>query len=227
MNHTYDLRLEESSTKTRILDSAEQLFAERGFDAASLRAITGKAGVNLAAVNYHFKSKEVLIREVLARRLSPLNRRRLEMLDQHEAKRGSRPVPIEDIVRSLVAPLFEQRDSLSGGRYIASLLGRLYSEPRLWKIFLEELGDTVSRFSAALRRALPHLSKGELFWRIHFAIGAMNHTLAGIHILEYQSDGACDVSDSEGTIERLTAFMSAGLQAPLPVRPTRGEGETW
>ena len=160
MIHTYDLKLEESSTKTRILDSAEKLFAERGFDAASLRAITGKAGVNLAAVNYHFKSKEVLIREVLARRLSPLTQRRLELLDQHEAKRGSRPVPIEDIVRSLVAPLFEQRDRLSGGRYIASLLGRLYSEPRLWKIFLEELGDTVSRFSAALRLALPQLSKG-------------------------------------------------------------------
>jgi len=229
MNQTYDVNVvqETSNTKTRILDAAEQLFAERGFDAASLRAITGKAGVNLAAVNYHFQSKEVLIREVLARRMAPLTRQRLALLDHHEAERGSRPVPVEDIVRSLVAPPFEMRDRLSGGHQIASFLGRLHSEPRLWKIFLEELGDTVPRFVAALQRALPELPRGELFWRIHFAVGAMNHTLAGIHILEHQAQGACDTSDAEGTIERLAAFMTAGLQAPSPDRGAPADWKTW
>lgn len=213
-----------TSTKSRILDAAEQLFAQRGFDAASLRAITGKAGVNLSAVNYHFQSKEALIRAVLARRLQPITRQRLALLDCHEAKRDDGLVPIEDIVRSLVAPLLDLRDSLPGGSQIVSLLGRLYSEPRLWKIFFEELGETVPRFTAALRRALPHLPTTELFWRIHFAIGSMNHTLAGIHILEMLSEGACDTSDAEEIGKRLTAFMTAGLSQPHPTQRPAGGG---
>jgi AcrR family transcriptional regulator len=222
MNQTYETNIDSvgTNTKDRIIDAAEQLFAERGFDAASLRAITGKAGVNLAAVNYHFKSKEVLIRKVLARRLAPLTRRRLELLDQHEARSGSKPVPVEDIFRSLVEPLFELRAGSSGGHPIASIMGRLYTEPRLSKIFFEELGNTVPRFVAALHRALPHLSKGDLLWRTHFAVGAMIHTLAGLHILEFHAEEAFVTSDAEGIIERLTAFMSAGLKAPVP-------GETW
>lgn len=226
MLQTYELDNADAttSTKSRILDAAEQLFAERGFDAASLRAITGKAGVNLSAVNYHFQSKEALIRAVLARRVQPITRQRLALLDYHEAKKGDGLVPIEDIVRSLVAPLFDLRDSLPGGSQIISLLGRLYSEPRLWKIFFEELGETVPRFTAALRRALPHLSKAELFWRIHFAIGAMNHTLGGIHMLELLSKGACDTSDAKGIAQRLTAFITAGLSLPDPAQRPAGGG---
>ena len=60
-------------TRTRLLDSAEQLFAERGIDATSLRAITTAAGANLASVNYHFGSKDELFREVVSRRIGPVN----------------------------------------------------------------------------------------------------------------------------------------------------------
>lgn len=92
-------------TKQRILDAAEQLFAEHGFDGASLRAITGIAGVNLAAVNYHFKSKESLIQAVLARKLGPINQRRLALLDAYEADAGSKPVPLEKIVHAMIGPM--------------------------------------------------------------------------------------------------------------------------
>ncbi|HEY6339983.1 MAG TPA: TetR family transcriptional regulator, partial [Bryobacteraceae bacterium] len=82
-------------TKTRILDVAERLFGANGFDSTSLRDITAEAQVNLAAVNYHFQSKDSLIDAVIARRIEPVNRKRMEMLD----KAGQNPT-LEQILAS-------------------------------------------------------------------------------------------------------------------------------
>lgn len=214
---TFDLekRPNSSDTKERILEAAELLFAERGYDATSLRAITSRAGANLAAVNYHFQSKEALMQAVFARRLEPLNRARLAMLEKLEAAAGSDPVAVENIVRALIAPVLRLRDEPSEtGLKFGTLMGRIYSEPRLWQILRGESGDVVPRFIASLRRALPELPTEDFFWRIHFTIGAMSHTLSGIPMLELVSNGACDPSDVDGVIERLTAFVSAGLLSP-------------
>ena len=78
------------ATKARILDAAEALFMEHGFEATSLRLITAAAGVNLAAVNYHFGSKEELFQAVLTRRLDPMNQARVALLDRYEARRRRR-----------------------------------------------------------------------------------------------------------------------------------------
>src|SRR5947208_16884641 len=73
-----------AATKERILDSAESLFMEHGFEATSLRSITAAAAVNLAAVNYHFGSKEELFQAVLTRRLDPMNHARLSFLKRRQ-----------------------------------------------------------------------------------------------------------------------------------------------
>ena len=75
--------MSQPDTKQRILDVAERLFATRGFHATSLRAITRAAEVNLAAVNYHFGSKDALLEAVMLRRLGPLNEIRQARLDQN------------------------------------------------------------------------------------------------------------------------------------------------
>lgn len=211
-------------TKERILDTAERLFAERGYDATSLRAITREAGVNLAAVNYHFSTKEALLRALFARRLELLNRRRLAMLDVYEAEAGGNPVPVEKIVRALLEPVLRLGgDPASGGTGFGMLLGRMYTWPssQVRRVFVSELRDQIERFRAAFRRSLPQLPGKELYWRIFFSIGAMAHTLAGSGLLEIISDGACDPADLDGTVERLIEYTVAGLEAPLPVRPGR------
>src|SRR5579871_5345079 len=95
------------STKDRILDTAERLFARDGFEATSLRAITAEAGVNLAAVNYHFQSKEALVRAVIGRRMGPVNEKRLAMLDACETAAGDGPLPLEGVLEAFVRPVLE------------------------------------------------------------------------------------------------------------------------
>lgn len=203
-------------TKERILDAAERLLARKGMSGASLRAITAEAEVNLAAVNYHFRSKDSLIRAVIRRRIGPVNQRRLELLAAAEAAAGDAPVPPEEISRAFLEPVVAFGDP-PAGRFLASaLIGRLYHEstPELLHHFTAELRTVAERFTAAYKRALPHLQPDEVFWRFHFMVGGMAHTLAGAHVLESLSGGTCDAADLEAGIRRLTAFVSAGFAAP-------------
>lgn len=204
-------------TKACLLDAAERLFAERGFAATSLRAITAAAGVNLAAVNYHFRSKQALLEAVYARRLGPLNQRRLQMLDEAEARAGRHPPPLEDILDAFAAPTLRLRAELAhSGASFQRLMGRLVSEPgeHVQTIFQDQFVELAARFHAALAKALPKLPPVDLLWRIHFTIGAMAFTMAGTHILKVLAGNRCDPSDVEGTIRRLVTFLAAGLRAP-------------
>jgi AcrR family transcriptional regulator len=207
----------DSDTKTRLLDAAERLFAERGFAAASLRAITAAAQVNLAAVNYHFRSKEALLHAVFSRRLGPLNRQRLRILEEAEARAGRRSLPLEDILEAFVAPTLRLRAELAhSGASFQRLMGRLIFEPAeiVQTIFKDQFAGLAVRFQAALVKALPKLPPVDMLWRIHFTIGAMAFTMAGTHILTVLARNRCDPADVEGTIRRLVAYLAAGLRAP-------------
>lgn len=207
------------ATKERILDAAERLFAERGFDRTSLRAITTEAGVNLAAVNYHFRSKNDLIHEVFSRRLAPINAQRLAMLDACQAGEAAVALPLEKILRAFVEPILRPEGVAATGRMtLQTLLGRMYADPggNVRRIFFGEMEEVAHRFRAAFQRALPGVPLADLFWRLHFTIGAMAHTLAASWIIEMISNGLCKASDLDGTIDRLVAFAVAGLNAPLP-----------
>ena len=217
------------ATKERILDAAEELFAERGFDGTSLRAITSGAGVNLAAVNYHFRSKNDLIHEVFSRRLAPINARRLGMLDACESEAGNGLLPLEKVLRAFVEPILRPEGIMAAGRLsLQTLLGRMYAEPgrNVRRIFLGEMEGVVRRFRGAFQRALPEVPPVELFWRLHFTIGAMAHTLAASWIIEMLSGGLCDPSDVDGTIERLVAFAVTGLESPVPSRAKGGRARS-
>lgn len=208
------MNTEGASTKHRILDAAEALFASHGFAETSLRAITAGAGVNLAAVNYHFQSKEALIQAVVARRIEPLNQARIAMLDAVEAATPEGPLPLEDVLRSFVEPTVRTIRSEPG---FAALFARLFFEPGevFGKIFREQIVYVKTRFHGALRRALPEIPDSELIWRIFFAIGAMAHTVSGEQHLQCASDGQCDMSDLDAAVERLIAFVAAGFRAPV------------
>ena len=198
--------IERIDTKTRILDTAEKLFGQNGFEATSLRDITAEAQVNLAAINYHFQSKDSLIDAVIQRRIEPVNRRRLEMLD------AAGPNPsVEQIVQAFVTPVLE-RDITT----MVPLMGRVLATPDVFvmRVFKKHLSVVAARFAEAMAVALPQLTPEERMWRLIFMAGAMAHVLSWSHVLPEMTGGLCDPSDRKAVTARLTRFVSAGLRAP-------------
>jgi AcrR family transcriptional regulator len=210
-------------TKQRILDAAERLFGELGYDGTSLRDITSAAGANLAAVNYHFQSKEELLRAVLTRRLAPVNRERLELLDRYEVECAGNPPDVAALVSILLRPMMTLAGSGPESVGFRTLFGRMYSEPsrNIHKIFFAEMRDVVVRFSNAFQRALPWLTPVEIYWRMHFMIGSFAHTLAGGNLLRTMSNGVCDPNDLQSITDRLIAFAVGGLTAPIAEKTKR------
>src|SRR5579885_2146384 len=164
-------------TKQRILDVAEQLFAEHGFAGTSLRHIIADAGVNLAAVHYHFHSKESLLEAVIVRRTAPLNEERLALLDRAEQE-SEGAAALEDILAAFFGPPIRLILNPNGeGRIFGKLMGRLHSETNVGflEIAKKHFGIVSQRFRAALERAVPELPLDDIYWRMHFAMGAMAH----------------------------------------------------
>lgn len=214
----------EIDTRLRILDAAELLFTEQGFEATTLRQITGAAEVNLAAVNYHFGSKEALIREVFRRRLTWLNQQRLQELDRLEAEAGNVPLKPSQILEVFFGVALRMAaDTKGGGRTFMRLLGRTYTKPSEFvRGFLaEEYAAVIARFKAALIKALPGVPEEEILWRFHFMLGAMSYAIVGTDALHIVAEDALDDGDAEALYARLMSFMIGGLRAPLPTLPAR------
>jgi AcrR family transcriptional regulator len=204
-------------TRTRILDAAEELFMLHGFEGTSMRLLTSRAGVNLAAVNYHFGSKDALIEALFRRKLDPMNTARIAELDRLESE--GRSLDPEAIIRAFVGPsLRHMEDAKGGGRNFIRLLGRTYTEPtKPIRVLIGQLyAPTMERYKAALERALPHMAREELVWRMHFMFGTLAYTLAATDTV--QLIAGCkpeDRYDARLLEDRLTAFLAAGLGAPL------------
>ncbi len=209
----------ELNTKEAILNAAEELFSVEGVHRASLRAITSSAAVNLAAVHYHFGSKDGLVRAVLARRLEPLTVRRFELLDE---AMSAGTADARAIVRAFVQPPLEMIQTHPGGHAFARFVLQLSQDPspEARDLLLQELQETLERFTTALASALPDLPREEIFWRFHFMVGVMAQTIALGTLVERYSGGLCDPHDVEGVTERMVAFVAGGFEAPVIGRPT-------
>ncbi|TMG85701.1 MAG: TetR/AcrR family transcriptional regulator [Betaproteobacteria bacterium] len=193
---------------------------EHGFEATSLRQITATAGVNLAAVNYHFGSKEELFQAVLTRRLDPMNQERIGLLTRFEREAAPRALSCERILAAMFIPALRlARDRRRGGKDFLRLLGRAYADPApfIRQFLSEQYAVMISRFKAAFGRALPQLPKRELSWRLHFVMGALSYTLAGTDALKLIAElNPRDTHNDETLLRRLAPFLVAGLKAPLP-----------
>jgi AcrR family transcriptional regulator len=207
------------ATKARVLEAAETLFMEHGFEATSLRLITNAAGVNLAAVNYHFGSKEELFQAVLTRRLDPMNQTRVALLDRYQ-RESEAPLACERILAALFIPaLALARDPARGGSNFLRLLGRAYADPApfIRQFLSQQYAPMIARFKDAFARALPHLPRKELSWRLHFIMGALSYTLAGTDALKIIAElNPVETDNDEILLRRLAPFLLAGLNAPLP-----------
>ncbi len=211
----------EVDTRLRILDAAERLFTEFGFEATTMRQITGAAEVNLAAVNYHFGSKEELIREVFKRRLTWLNQARLQELERLEAQASGAPLKPSQILEVFFGVALKMAAESEGGRTFMRLLGRTYTKPSEFvRGFLaEEYSAVIARFKSALVKALPNVPEEEILWRFHFMMGAMSYALSGTDALHIVAEESLDDGDTKALYARLMSFMLGGLRAPLPTLP--------
>ncbi|MDF1821838.1 MAG: TetR family transcriptional regulator [Alcanivoracaceae bacterium] len=204
-----------SSTVDRILDTAEALFAEKGFAETSLRAITSKAGVNLAAVNYHFGSKEALIQAVFQRFLEAFCVR----LDEKLRDMADDEVSLEALLSlvSHTSVAAQQGDARRVAIFFRlSGLGYTQGQGHLRKFLRERYGDVFTRFLMRLQQAVPDVSPMELFWRVHFALGSTIFTLSGMDSLRAicKADFGDDLGPGD-VDKRLIAFLAGGIRASV------------
>jgi len=203
-------------TRLKILDAAEKLFSTEGFG-TSLRAVTGAAGVNIAAVNYHFGCKDGLVSAVFARRLGPLNEERRSLLESAVARAKHGHPPIEAVLESLIRPAVDRWGASDGQlSSIAGLLGRAHSEndPHVRRLVFEQFATTTRRYCEVLASILPDLDDAELYTRFHFAIAAMATTLVDPERVGLLSDGLVDARDMDTMVARLVSFLAGGFLAP-------------
>jgi AcrR family transcriptional regulator len=206
------------ATRERILDEAELLFMQHGFEATSMRMITGQAGVNLASVNYHFGNKEALVQEVFRRRLTWLNRERLGELERLEREARGAPLKPHQIVEAFFGVALRMAaDTEHGGHTFMRLLGRTYTEPTEFvrNFLAEEYSAVVERFKAALIKSLPGVPREEILWRFHFMLGAMSYAISGTDALKLVTECELDEKDPGALARRLMPFLLGGLRAPL------------
>ena len=208
-------------TRASILDAAERLYAERGFSDVTLRDIVAAAGVNLAAVNYHFGSKDELIAELFVTRSIATNRERLNELRAAEAA-GAGRAEIDAVLRALVGPtvrgcLGPESERSTAARFM--IRASIEAVPPIRRIKNREI-DHLRKFAAAMRRSLPDCNDADLYWGLHFALAMAHQTIRDSERLIKLSEGICDLNDVEGVITRIVAVSVMALTGRAAERKT-------
>jgi AcrR family transcriptional regulator len=202
------------SSREKLVQSAERLFAERGFDGVSVRDIANEAQVNSALVGYYFRGKEGLLAEVYTRHCKPLNAERTRLLKECSS-RGRSP-SLEEILGAFIRPSLEATGDGHGKHSFSRLRAILSAENSslLEQLVAQNFDESSKAFVNALCRCLPHLSGEDVFWRFHFLLGTIYYTATGPHRIKTLTKGRCDPSDPLATSEELIPFLAAGFRAP-------------
>ncbi len=207
----------QSVTKEMILDQAEALFADQGYKSTSLRQITTAAGVNLAAVNYHFGSKEGLVAAVIGRRLIPLNEERCRRLRQvmADARKEARQPTVREVLLAFIEPTLLLPESAPGAQNFVTLIGRAMADTdeTARRIFVQNMAPAVQLLYEALHEALPWLPPDVLYWRLNFLVGALSHTMRAIDKCPLPMEAATP-QGARQLVELLLPFLAAGIEAP-------------
>ncbi|KFZ31581.1 TetR family transcriptional regulator [Pseudidiomarina salinarum] len=202
------------TTKEKILNAAEALFAEQGFEQTSLRQITAEAEVNLASVNYHFGSKKALIQAVMARYLEvfmpALDRELAALQQQHQIT----TLAVFNCFREPLRELSAVRKH--GPTLFLSLLGFAYAEIQghLRRYTMDNFGAVMQRLMAVLHTANPQLSPVDMFWRLHFVLGATVFAqVSGPALREIAAADFGERVRADQIIDKLIPFLAGGMNA--------------
>ncbi len=199
------------STKDRILGAAEELFAQYGFAGTSLRQVTSHADVNIAAVNYHFGSKENLVNEIFRRRMDEMTAARLGQLEQ---ARSAQPDDLRAVLAAFVEPaLALAQDRQSGGAFVR-VIARAYAEKNdnLRKFLSDHYGHVLREFGKAIGACVPGLSKEELYWRLDFLAGSLTYAMADFGLIK-RPPNISEAEHRRKAAQELIHFAEAGFRA--------------
>lgn len=199
------------STKDRILGAAEELFAQYGFAGTSLRQVTSRADVNIAAVNYHFGSKENLVNEVFRRRMDEMSERRLALLREAMARQ---PGELEPILAAFVEPALALAQDRHGGGAFIRVIARAYAEKNdgLRKFLSDRYGHVLREFAKAISACVPQLTKEELYWRLDFLAGALTYAMADFGLIKRPA-GVSEAAHRQRAAQELIRFAAAGFKS--------------
>ena len=199
------------STKDRILGAAEELFAQFGFSGTSLRQVTSRADVNIAAVNYHFGSKENLVNEVFRRRMDDMSAHRLSAL---KAALDKHPGELDPILAAFVEPALAIAQDRHGGAAFVRVVARAYAEKNdsLRKFLSDHYGHVLREFAKAIAACVPELSKEELYWRLDFLAGALTYAMADFGLIK-RPTGTAEKAHRERAARELIRFAAAGFKS--------------
>jgi AcrR family transcriptional regulator len=203
-----------AATRSEIFTAAERLFARHGFHGVSIRDITAEAGVNIAAVNYHFRSKDELLLEIFRTRAAELNRARARMLHEATARHEGRP-PLREILAALFAPPIRWYYAKDARRLALQFILRVRTEgtPAMIELLRGDVSH-LERFAEALKAAAPGLSEETIYWRLHFCLGLVhNNRPAEFERLHRLSHGITRSGDPEAMLERMLEFAVSGFGA--------------
>ncbi|MCM5703188.1 TetR/AcrR family transcriptional regulator [Larsenimonas salina] len=201
----------EVTTAERILDAAEALFVEHGFAETSMRAITQRAGVNLAAVNYHFGSKSALIQSVFSRHFDPF----AELFQTTLAQWAERTPTLEELVDALMYCALNTPSSHGDLRVFMKLIGLAYTQQQgdLRAYVQTHYAVLFERFMSLMAKATPELDSQERFWRLHFLLGSVVFTLSSLDTLRGMTAPNASQASIRALAQTIRPMAIAALRA--------------
>lgn len=209
------MKSDKHPTRKRILDAAEELFAQRGFAGVSVRQIMNQADADVSLAYYHFKSKQDLFDQVMLRRVEFINEIRLKALEELESRQDGHEPTVEEIIGAFTTPLLQHLvDDHEQWSHYYQLIAQINNSPEMGGELMSRYFDPlVTKFIAALKRALPDSDPADLFWSYHFLSGALTLTFAETGRIDNLSGGACASTDMAAVSERMPKFLAAGFEA--------------
>ena len=209
-------------SRTRLLDAAEQLFAERGFDATSTREIAALAGDTLGTLSYHFSSKDKLLVEVVHRRFDELTALRRETYNSFVAAAPDGVPALGEVIAAIMLPFIERAlgDDVAWASYTTLLSRVLYVGNPSHYAAVAALTDPLAREMLDwLRKAAPGCAEADLGYAYQFMIGCMMDACSHNENDRIQriTDGACSASDFQEMRGRILRFVEAGVKAVLGI----------
>ncbi|MEM9157823.1 MAG: TetR/AcrR family transcriptional regulator [Verrucomicrobiota bacterium] len=210
-----------TETRTKILETAVVLFAEKGYAGTSIRELTRAAGVNIAAINYHFGGKKELFQEMIRNRVEPMNRERIRLLDEAQSKSPEKPIPLAKIVSFMVRPFFTHvlKDGTNGFHFMKAVGKAFDDEPEMTRELQNGIQkEFFQRYGDAISRACGNPPHEKITYAFHFTIATVIGSLRHHARLKVLSRGEVDLDDRERIIQHLIAYINGGIRAVLKVK---------
>jgi AcrR family transcriptional regulator len=205
----------DKGVQERLLDTAEELFCEHGFNGTSIRDIAANAGCNIASVNYYFGGKNNLYIEVWRRHLIPMRDARIASIEKVMSQNQGR-IELENLLKSFADTFVGSMIDPDKSSRLSCLMAREYIDRHLPpKIFTNEvMTPTINAMQAALMKTCPGLNDSKALMVIFSLVGQLVHLVHVRAMIERSGDdlGLPDLDTSE-TVEHIVEFSAAGIRA--------------